>query len=1571
MQTKEQCIEGMSKDKLPKSSSRHNQRKDSEKMKPLKRSSRSYGGSRYGSSGNAIKVTVEEAITGPENASGDSTSPSLLPVASGRMARSKSKQNKSGNTKSKIIEHNLSVPWKGEFSELSTTESQHKPFLHSHGILESVKANRRSSGSSKSCKPLSIEESNDCGQVKIDENDSLPVCGKEKALSVEISKQNDEPSKASVRKGSEPSDLASSEAVVVEVCKRNMLDSAESLKVHVEMQETVQKPVSQTVLNDVASTSTNKEVRNVKMHQSTVCSSSSLKSNSEAQTGSVKFTEQNILDSSDALEVSPRKVQETNTEVSKKDIVDSLQQVHDEIPASGVKTSEPSTSNTSSCVEVGVQNESVPCLETSADTGTSKDGACNMVKEGNSDAVEQTTKATNSHASSKSLTPNVNSDKRDVKSVFSKIKNDPLIEETPKLEVRDEKEMSSGDPDSKSFTRCRKSAPKLTSSVSLLGSDGMEVNKDKPADILGCQTACNLKMDRLLAPGGLSAERNELHVTEVEHGERKRSNARHNPSVVPTEDPCPKTRKRKLRGTEFENDLNTVQISSQRSESSHIHQSSSGATVIEDNLVSLLKEGRKNSSTRNPEIRASSIRTATTEELTISDVTRTSPVLTFTEASAVTTPILAAIVTADSPSEINILPSTVEKETEPVPSCGNQTTKGDISEKLNADMNSICKEENSPVEKVVRRQRARYSAVNKDKSAPRVMPRKLRSSTHKVIKQIQDRTVNKKCQISDHPRELDDQTSVVVSEVAALPRKHVAEKDRMSKLDLKTTSGSEERTFCLSKSEVTLSCAEISGATTGLAGSQKAADSEEIIESSQDSSVSSFIVSRFPLIHKCSVSVRRINTTLEPGAKIDVSQSDQELMVLVPRDPNSSFKVYTPDKRTSTAVQEEKSAKADSEMEKAHCSKSEDNATRFNKEDTSKPRPKPQIYASVPEDSVSAVSPEDAPKLRLKKQVNASKSEDIILKVCRKDALKTRSMQQINASISEINISTVSSKETPKLRSKQQINASISESNISAVCSKDTLKGQSKQQINVSKSDDSVSAEEKEGSKKPQPKQQSTASYSKRNVSSAVKEDTQKPQSKQEINTSNSDNGILMSVNEDASKPKPKQSISASKCDNNTLSALKEDIPKPRSKQKKSEDCILTAIKECTLKPRTKQISIPESEVISLVDVTESRLKHRVHTSRLNSAIECDIRKSQPKQQVDITKAEVRNISVMENDASEPELNFSDCEEHITICVIEDTTELRSEQTGMNKKMNQESEGKNVNDIQGMKVVLRLSSEKVLNKEEPVEVKTQQSVKPKSISMNHCEGRRTRRGKKNVPKLDDKTSSADDSSLTLQKVSDKSHCIDNAADITKAPELKETSISKGESKLSLPLQSRKRPADSSPALLEVHHGEVDSRLDYHIDTGASKVKRLSQNAENVRDCSPMSSPSRAKFCNDRDSDKTLSSKSVRSSPSSMLRAFSSPLGSLELNQKDRSHHRHPSGGRAQYLVGLAVAANDMESLQTLSPVSPQKPKEARSIIAASPPSSPQPRKKLVCGVSDGDCESGASVLERQVPFAYV
>jgi hypothetical protein len=1970
--TKEQCMEAMSEDKVPKSSSRHNKRTGKEGMTPSKRSSRSESGRQ---SGNMMGKTGGEAIPGPETASGDNTSPSLLAAVSGRMSRSKSNHMKSQNPSSEVVENNEAQPRKGELTELSATESHCKPPLHSRGILDNVKANRRNSR--KSRKPLSIKDLNECGQVKIDENDSLLVCSKEKALVVEISKQNDNPSKANVQdvsgdacEGDEPSDSANIETVEVEVHGENVLNSGKATKLHVEVSGTPQKSVSQTASNDVLSRSRNKEEKT--RGHSTFDNGKSFDLNSEDNADGVPFTKQDISDCSGALNVSTRKLLVTDTEGRKERSSDSLRQAYEEISPNDVKISESSTSANCNFIEVGTQKDTIPHLGTSVDMVTSKEESHTVVKTGCSNVTEQTAGDRTSHANSNSLTSSVNVDEEGAKSVFSEMKNDPRIEEACKLEAGDGARINSNVADPEPSVKYTESTSKMKSCVVLLENVRKGTNQEEPVDNLDCQTARTAEADTSLSSEGLGAEGNDSHATEVECGERKRMSVHRHHSLLPTEDVYTKSRRRKHCGMGRGNDLKTVRISSERSESSELQQGCSDNTVTESNCISLLEEVGENSTIRSPEACAALTVTTTAEENTIFNVTKTAPVLTSAETPAVPVPVLTSVESVDTPSEISILPTSVEKATEPVHLCTDRTIKEGTSEKLSTDVGSLCKEENF-VEKVVPRQRTRHSAINKDRPVLGVMSHRLRSSGSKLDKNIKrtsshdavspkmtrgihvaevkaKKRVDTKRHISDHPKELGNQSSVEVSDVDNLTEKHVTDKEGKMKQDLKASSDCEDTISCVSESEVIPSCVEIPSASTGpegaQAGSQKVSESQDVIESSQESSSSSsFIVPRFPSIHKCSVSVCRINTSLESGGKIDISQGDRKIMVVIPPDSGSPFKVYSPGKRSLRAIQEE-SEGAGGEMDDGHHTKllsatrslygkcdvlnrpdsvqdkpgmpldtnssrgesihepafkvrkprstrnmpttrndipkqtyrkrkcedgmsnvagtgvakprskksvgiitikecvpaaSSDGAPRARsrrqssatkpevrfavinvdgppkperrksntencvdvpavmdettctglknavkqhgtqhevahvtvnncsdtvskkqfdksrlvdnkqqdllktvdsksapmrevipgtshkmsevdvstvskdasnlvKEGSTEPRSKHQINVSVCEDDVAELSSEDTSELQLKIQTNIPRSENGISSVRNETALKSQSSRQINASVCKVNVSVANDEDTPEPHSKRQINVSQSENNVSAfddvdtpklrsknkintsksedistvdredapkfrcrqqpintsvpegsipeVDTEDTQTFQSKQRSNTSKCDDSAVRSHEEGTPKPRPKQQIDISVPADNVAtlsgedapgllfrlqinasesgddvlkvgkkgnlkswskqqdetllcegdatagcseeapklrsrqqhvtsksddsvlaqkeegnmepqciqqisasdvqssllSAVEEDTQKPQSTQEINTP--------TIIEDGPKHKENLSITASECDS---MPLKESVPKRRSKRKIPEDCVSTAVKKGK-RPSAKQSCIQGSEVISLTDAAECKLKHPVHTSRCNSAVGSDIPTSQPKQQADMSKAEVRHISVMEDDASRPEQSSTVREDNFTVCVKNDAVELRQYETDRNKKMSREPEVKDL--------VLQLGSEKV-NREEPLKGKAQQhSVQPKRVGVGRRRaGRVTRTKEKNVLKPDDKTSNADGCSLALQKINDKSDCTDNAPDISKAPELKETRILKGDF-----LQSCKRLADTNPTVLEFHNGKADSCLVDRSDTGGTKPKRMPQNAENVHpksmsDCSPVCSPSRVKFRGDRDVDGTPSppSKSIQSSPSSFLQAFSSPLRSRESNQNHRGHHRLVSGGRAQYLVGLAVAVKDVETTQALSPVPPRQHEEARNNIVAESSSLPLSRKMVVYGMSNGSPESGVSPPERQVPLVYV
>jgi hypothetical protein len=2009
MQKKEQCKEVICEDKLSKSSSRLVKGKDSKKPKPLKRSSRSHSASKHGID-QVVKVTMEEAITGQETASVDNPSPSLLPVASGRSSRSVIKQTRSKNTQSEAIENDMAVPQNGEISALPTAESQQKSILHSHKILNSVEPNKCNK---KTRKSFNIKDLNDCKQVITANNDSLPAHDKKQASDVKSGKQSSRgSSKARVRKVAggnfnKPSNSESSEAVDMKDMEQGKLDSTEPMKPHLKLEETVQKVIKQNVSNsEVPSKLTNRE---------------SSKSNTEAHVKDVKFSKQNISNSDDALKVSPRKVLVTDTEICKQSVVnsiESLQKVHNEMLTNDVEICDPSPFNTNEFLAIGIQNETLPCLETSVElitintesldigiqsetlpyletsvepvtintessgigiqnetllcletsteTRTSEEDAYNLWK-GQDDIVEKATESTDSHKKTKSLTSDVSSDKRDVKSVFPKVK---LVKYTPALKTsvlqpKEERIISSNDTSPKPSTRLRKLTSKLKSSMTSLGSSGKEINQDKPADILG-ETACSLKVDStlntLLAPKTFSTETNELHITEMEHGERKSKKTQHNHSLVHIEDVSSERRKRKLNETCFEDDLNAVQMSSQRSRSS-CRQSSSDTRAIEDNLVPLLKKGRKSSLSKNPEILASSTITTATREITVLSVTETTALLTSTEASAVTPPMLTAVVPAGCSSEESILPAkshvlpeltkslsdkSVEKEMMSVQSC----EKEDFSVSVNASTDSFHKENNISVdkvtshEKVITRRRSRYSAVNVNKTLHGIRPRKLRSSTTRLDEHIKDiivsdttgsglrsmsspqkpmnlhvpyldthKCVNSKYEASEFSEELDVQTTKTVSNVVTLSQKQTFKDSSMSKLGLKTSLQCEETTSCFSESEVTLPHAEIENTKTGpeevQTDSQEVADSEDVIESSQDSSASSLIVSRLPLIQKCSVSVCRIDTNLEPGGMINVFQGDQKMMVFIPQDCDSPFKVFTPGRKTPTAIQQEKSAEATSEMGKTHhmkllsatrslygksadvnqmdsvqdkpnislvsnssidesmkesaykvsvgnisttrngiprsekqtiaskcegnissvaktdtaesmseqiigtltskegvafvvtdhvpksrskqqirmsdvvmnvdppkrrprrlksstlksvdgvppvvddtsylkfkyqskskskdsiafvtenntsksvseqefdkptpvnsilmalrcdavklrsreqidvlrsednnistvimndvpnsrCTVSEngilkvgeegtpkhrskqqintsefqDNVSAVEKEDTLKPQseqqqqinmslsdgnvpmvdnegtPKHQTkeqintsesqdnvptvgeediltpqYTSVSKVNVSAVSTEYTSKLRSKQQINTSKSDDDVSVVCKEDTPKLRSKQQITSE----NVSTIGKEDKPTLRSKQltstseseesvskigkecilkpqckkQVDTSVTNSNVSIIDNEDTPKLRSRQQVNTSKSVDKVSRISKRDTPKPQSKKQINISLSRDNISASMNEDTAKRRSKEQINASKSEDNVCEG---DVSKSQSKQQINTLVSKGNTLMVDSEDIPKLQSKQPVSEDNVSAGSSEDTPKRRSKK-QINTSK-FGKEDALKPQLKQQINTSESECNVSRVGEEDSPKPQ---SKHKDNILSSITEDTQKPqskqEINTSASEDGILITVNESASKPKSKQQ-INISKCKDNIFTGDTEIQGSKMVLLAFSEKVLSETEHVKDKAQHLVTPNSVSMNHCKdecNKKTKEAKEdNISKLDHITSSVDDSlkALTQQKMSDKGHCIDNISDINKALELNETNISKGDSKLSSPLQPRKRPASLSHMVLEVPYGQVDSNINDHVDTEVSKTKRLLHNAENVSeksvcDRSPVSTPSRVKLCNNTspDNDKTpspSSPKSLLSSPRSLLRAFSSPLGSLESNQTQKSHHKRSPGGRAHYMVGLAVAVNDMGTLQASLPVVPQKSEEIRSIIAATPPSLPLSRKKLLYEVSDAGTESCLTPLER-------
>jgi hypothetical protein len=307
-------------------------------------------------------------------------------------------------------------------------------------------------------------------------------------------------------------------------------------------------------------------------------------------------------------------------------------------------------------------------------------------------------------------------------------------------------------------------------------------------------------------------------------------------------------------------------------------------------------------------------------------------------------------------------------------------------------------------------------------------------------------------------------------------KKQVFKKGTMDKLDLKTYVQSAETPSCSSGSEVALPHVEIHNTRTGpeeiLSGSQKISDSEDVIESSQDSGTSSVIV--HTLMPRCSVSLCRIDTSLRPGSKINVSHGDQKLMILTPQDSSSTFKIYTPDKKILTAIQQEKPAKAESQMEKTHHLKLL-SATRslcksggVNQMDSVQDVPNMSSVSNSKVDGSmkksaskfsagnTSATRSSVRKLKSEEQTSATKFEGNISEVGKECTRKRRYKRQINASVSNSNVSVVDNENTPKLRSRKRPNRSKSVDVVLTSIKKDTPKPRSKKLISISASRDKV-----------------------------------------------------------------------------------------------------------------------------------------------------------------------------------------------------------------------------------------------------------------------------------------------------------------------------------------------------------------------------------------------------------------------------------------------------------------------------------------------------------------------------------
>jgi hypothetical protein len=697
--------------------------------------------------------------------------------------------------------------------------------------------------------------------------------------------------------------------------------------------------------------------------------------------------------------------------------------------------SERSMINRNKSLDAGIQNETPPWFKTPVVMRTNEHDACNMVKEVPGGIIEKVCESTDSHEQSGCLTSSVCSDK----CVLAEVHHTPAVE-TSVSQLGEKRKFSSSDTGVKPSASVRKPTSKRKHSITLRESSRKEINH-KSTDNAN-QTACNLRLDStsgtLVVPETFKIEVDMIPVTGMKCGKR-RSEAKYSDSLILARGVYLKERKMKLNETGCEDDSNTGKVSRHKLKSSHHHQNSLNALVMEDKSHSLLKEGGKNSLSQSPEILVGS-----TDGISVFDKTKTG------EVSAVTVPVFPAIMTGSCPGEVSILATETsvipessnkgaEKDGESIQSCEVEAIREVISVPVHGSHRekNITLEEDISDEKVISGRRSRYSAIEGYKKRPNTGPRKLRSSTNKLDEHTKDKVsldtvgcnlrsipsqkksvslhipdhnihknVNNRYQTLDHSKESDVQMS----------HNQILGENSVIKLDLKTSVQTEGTRSSISKMEVTLPCVHVQNSSTSPnevhTDSWKAADSEDVIESSQDSNVSSLIACRLPLMRKCSVSICRIDTTLGPGAKVNVFDSDCKLIVHTPEKSGSSFKVYTTDEDIPASTKQEKSAKAVSGVGKAHgmtrrsavrslygkCADVTEMDSVQDKpsvslgitssRDERAKEPAYEIRESGYTDNIQTTV-NDVPQERLKKQ----ECENSILTVARTDAVKPKSQQ--------------------------------------------------------------------------------------------------------------------------------------------------------------------------------------------------------------------------------------------------------------------------------------------------------------------------------------------------------------------------------------------------------------------------------------------------------------------------------------------------------------------------------------------------------------------------------------------------
>jgi hypothetical protein len=711
-------------------------------------------------------------------------------------------------------------------------------------------------------------------------------------------------------------------------------------------------------------------------------------------------------------------------------------------------------------------------------------------------------------------------------------------------------------------------------------------------------------------------------------------------------------------------------------------------------------------------------------------------------------------------------------------------------------------------------------------------------------------------------------------------------------------------------------------------GSSKAADSEDVIESSLDSNCSLLIASKLPLMRKCSVSICRIDTTLRHGATIIVPDGDSRYIVFTPDGSGSPFKVYE-EKRAST--KQRKSVEALSGLGKARRMKrcSADRAVigmYADVTDMDSVQDKPSVSLGInPSRGESTEHP--ASECRLSEKVNRSRSENIST-AGKEDTPKPQSVEKINASLSKDKVAIV--KETLKQRADEKFKASESEDYILSCCKENGTQPHSSQGIDMSQPEHIAVKKQKESIREPWSKQQLSTGDSSDNHLLPVKKNSHECHSKRDINKLALEDTQLTAVGENVSKRNRKRPFNASNCDGHVSKLFKEDVPRAELERQRSGTCGLTAAKEGLLKPRAREHTVASKcGVVSLAEGLKASLKR-------DGTVTSVIPESEREWQNTMPKHKSKKKTVMKEGAEKSELNSSNCEEITGMCLTDETTELRPKHISVGKRTKNNSRVKNYTSSRSTKLVSRSNSGRMLTEDEFMEDRPQQLVTPDSVSTNQCQRKSDNQTKDdNVSGVDHNISSP----LNQQTISDNG-VTDNTSGAKKTP-LNESNILDGNFIVPFPVQSRKR---RSPR--EVPCRQAATILDSPTGTGASKIKKLSmQNSEDgrlyaksVSDRS-ISAPSEVTLCDvaSSDCDETSSppsSKSLIRSPTSLLRSLYSVSGSLESSERHKSRNKCLRGVRARYLVDRAGVMKDTGSWSDV------RPEEIRSICSGTQPTLP-------------------------------